>query len=98
MLGPNLFNETEPIEIMVWLESTNAGATDDTRRVTLRLKALGRPSIIASGVVDRYAPERQVLMALSSLLGEFESHESLPRKPQLQAMLRSALAMWVDPF
>lgn len=97
-LGPDLFNALEPIDVMVWIEPLKPGPIDDQRVITLRLKVVGRRSVVATGKVDRYSPEWSIFQALGALFMELEAHESLPTRDQLREMLAKNLLRHVEPF
>jgi hypothetical protein len=96
-LGPNLFGQLDPPEL--WLHiSPLVDMRDDSRTVTLRVKARGERSMSARLSVSRYAPEATIFRAVGEAINTLEAAQAPFTKLQLQATINAAALAWVDPF
>lgn len=97
-IGPNLFNEVDPLDIMLWVEPKLTGPCDDRRHVRLRIKLPGRRSVVGRGTVDVYTQEWSILYAIHHLFRDLEQHESIPSASQLAYMVQRNLDAFAQPF
>jgi hypothetical protein len=96
-IAPDLFHSVEVVQTWVTIHECEENDSD-SRKVSLRLKAVGSRSITGKCIVSRYSPEPQILIAVAKAMETLALAQGKITALAISEELARSITRWVEPF